>query len=215
MNNTIFKILSAITLSATSLCAAEKTTTAETQNNAPITEEKAYLLNNPTHVILNGTSFLLKGYGIKLGYGLTSNLLVLGTLDKVELSSSSEKDLEDLGYSYKHTIHKIGAGITLYPFTEINKNGLYITTTYSQSDLKTNVKDTFFKVNSEAKNKKSGLSLTAGYQFTSELANDKLQLLLQFGAGYGESQKVEWQLFGANNDLKPGLILDIQAGVQF
>lgn len=175
---------------------------------------------NPPHkisVLLDGSSVLLSGAGVKGTYAVTEKIAVGGLLRNMKMTESPES--AQLGYTYKHQLNVLGAIVDFFPFSNLDENGFYVSAAATRASVKTETSDSYFGKGS-AEDAKTGSQLTLGYKAILRLnealiATKGFDIVFHAGLGYGNGGRVAWSVLGNYTKIGDGLVLDLYMGAQF
>lgn len=195
-------------------------TNAETTNSS--NTSMAQLKTEPRQkftVMLEGSSLLSKGLGLKATYSLINKLSLGIKASKYKMTSDNNSSFSDIKTTeYQHDMTVIGTVLDFFPLGMTDERGLYVSAGATSANLKTSVKDSYFG-NNEATDSKIGAEFKVGYQFVIHLgdaATNSTNIMFQVGGGYGNGGSVKWRYFsGAETKIEDNLLLDLNMGAQF
>ncbi len=184
---------------------------AQTGDNQSVAIPQTTVPQKQFTVLLDGTSVLLSGAGVKASTGLANNL-TLGVLAQKYKMKSDENDLAS-AYSYTHEITNIGIIADYFFSKTATESGPYASAAIVFSKLKTKVDGSLFGAKT-AEDSATGFQAKVGYQIVSNLTPSS-DVVAQLGLGYGSAGAVSWKLGGSETKLKSAVLLDLSLGVKF
>lgn len=209
--NLIFIVTSSLLLTANAFSQASA------QTKSVAATQAAQIRNMPFSIMLNGSNFLLSGAGLKGTYRIHP-MIAVGLVGGASSIRPTEADLKAFpGYNYHHRLTYFGivSDIYLTNFSEANK--LYATVGFTNANVKTSVDDTYIGFGSNSSEAwQRGMIFSLGWQFKHPLAiADNVGLITQLGLGYGNGNRINYNLSGTRTSLSDGMILDLKAGLIF
>ena len=184
---------------------------------------------NKLNIILDGTSVLLKGFGIKAVYRLQPQIAVGGFYQNYKLRPN-EADAENSvnSYVFDPLIKVNTAGVIgEYYLNGFNSEGVYFSGALVSVNAESTV-DNYNGLTSTSSDSKSGYQIKAGYQFLSQI-NQNLNIVFQLGVGYGIAGKIKsygeyyslstlsssYKTISTGTEIENGTVIDLSAGLRF
>ena len=162
----------------------------------------------PWGIKLDGTSVVLKGFGLSIGRSFLKKLNTSVFYNQHILESNDDYSFDWLGsYEAEHKAQAYGLRADIYPFTSFERGGFYTSLLIVQVNLKTTIDPIGSDEIRTLETQKAGAIVMAGYEFKRGFLK-RLSSALNVGLGYGVGGEYSNNLGGTRNEIENSLHLD-------